>query len=285
MRFSALELFLHDMSFLLICDYMKYCRFLYFYHSVDFWMSIFALKRMFYTGDTVWSINISLSPGNPRDAGVLPRGLDVLFNSISGKQWPGMDLKPGMFNDVVKLSPEDEEKERKIKERTLKLNCGEVRMWIYCVLFCEDFCVSFEGFPIFILRFLTKSEVQVIRHVPEFQHSVHWLGAMSGIRTFWRVFSGTFRLSVVCLLSLLSQSQYDLVTTKQWPMNEMVFGSIFQTWLPLLLHQYFQDFIQTENRISSWGMSVYAQATESFLSKKICHWNCFVCKWPFQLNS
>ncbi|KAK7497988.1 hypothetical protein BaRGS_00010859, partial [Batillaria attramentaria] len=63
--------------------------------------------------------------GNPREAGVLPRGLDVLFNSISGKQWPTMDLKPRMFNDVVKLSPTEEEEERKVKERTLKLNSSE----------------------------------------------------------------------------------------------------------------------------------------------------------------
>ena len=70
--------------------------------------------------------------GNPDDAGILPRGLDVLFNSISGKQWPGMDLKPRMFCDVVKLSPEEEERERKIKERTLRLNSGEVRMKDCC---------------------------------------------------------------------------------------------------------------------------------------------------------
>jgi hypothetical protein len=57
---------------------------------------------------------------------VLPRGLDVIFNSINGKQWPGMDLKPKMFCNVVKLSPEEEEEERKVKERTLKLNSSEV---------------------------------------------------------------------------------------------------------------------------------------------------------------
>ena len=67
-------------------------------------------------------------PGNPHEAGILPRGLDVLFNSISGKQWPGMDLKPSMFCDVVKLSPEEEEREQKVKERTLRLNSSDVRM-------------------------------------------------------------------------------------------------------------------------------------------------------------
>ncbi|XP_048250049.1 kinesin-like protein KIF20B isoform X1 [Haliotis rufescens] len=59
--------------------------------------------------------------GKPHDAGLLPRALDVLFNSISGKQWPGMDLKPKMFTDVRKLTPEEEEKERRIKEKTLRM--------------------------------------------------------------------------------------------------------------------------------------------------------------------
>lgn len=39
-----------------------------------------------------------------------------------------MDLKPSMFCDVVKLSPEEEEREQKVKERTLRLNSSEVRM-------------------------------------------------------------------------------------------------------------------------------------------------------------
>lgn len=37
-----------------------------------------------------------------------------------------MDLKPRMFNDVVKLTPEEEEKERKIKELVMKMNSSEV---------------------------------------------------------------------------------------------------------------------------------------------------------------
>ena len=59
---------------------------------------------------------------------MLPRGLDVLFNSISGKQWPGMDLKPKLFNSVVKLSPDDEEKEKQIKEKTMRLNSRDVSL-------------------------------------------------------------------------------------------------------------------------------------------------------------
>lgn len=64
--------------------------------------------------------------GNPRDAGILPRGLDVVFNSISGKQWPGMNLKLSMFCDVMKLTPAQEEQEQKTKERILKLNSRNV---------------------------------------------------------------------------------------------------------------------------------------------------------------
>ncbi|XP_046579604.1 LOW QUALITY PROTEIN: kinesin-like protein KIF20B [Haliotis rubra] len=63
--------------------------------------------------------------GKPHDAGLLPRALDVLFNSISGKQWPGMDLKPKMFTDVRKLTPEEEEKERRIKEKTLSMSSDD----------------------------------------------------------------------------------------------------------------------------------------------------------------
>ncbi|XP_060582779.1 kinesin-like protein KIF20A [Ruditapes philippinarum] len=63
--------------------------------------------------------------GNPKDAGILPRALDVLFNSINKRQWDGMDLKPKMFIDVTRLTPEQELMERKIKERVMKLSCDD----------------------------------------------------------------------------------------------------------------------------------------------------------------
>ena len=59
--------------------------------------------------------------GKPKDAGILPRALDVLFNSINGKQWPNNILKPKMFMDVTRLSEEQSAEEAKIKERTLKM--------------------------------------------------------------------------------------------------------------------------------------------------------------------
>ncbi|XP_033763361.1 LOW QUALITY PROTEIN: kinesin-like protein KIF20B [Pecten maximus] len=60
--------------------------------------------------------------GQPSDAGVLPRALDVLFNSINGKQVEGMKLKPNMFTDVTKLSSAEEEAEKNFKEKTLKMS-------------------------------------------------------------------------------------------------------------------------------------------------------------------
>lgn len=64
--------------------------------------------------------------GNPKDAGILPRALDVLFNSIQNRQWDGMNLKPKLFMDVSRLSLEQEQEERKLKEKILKMSCDDV---------------------------------------------------------------------------------------------------------------------------------------------------------------
>ncbi|XP_048449193.1 kinesin-like protein KIF20A [Rhincodon typus] len=41
--------------------------------------------------------------GSRRDNGILPRSLAMIFNSIQGKLYPRMDLKPNLCNDVIKL--------------------------------------------------------------------------------------------------------------------------------------------------------------------------------------
>ena len=64
--------------------------------------------------------------GKAHDAGILPRSLDVLFNSISGKQIYDPSMKPEMFSDVVKLSADEVLEEKKIKKQTLKLGVNEV---------------------------------------------------------------------------------------------------------------------------------------------------------------
>uniref|UniRef100_UPI00398F44A3 kinesin-like protein KIF20A n=1 Tax=Pristiophorus japonicus TaxID=55135 RepID=UPI00398F44A3 len=41
--------------------------------------------------------------GSRHDNGILPRSLAVIFNSLQGKLYPRMDLKPNLCNDVIKL--------------------------------------------------------------------------------------------------------------------------------------------------------------------------------------
>lgn len=74
-----------------------------------------------------------VNAGEPRDAGILPRALDVLFNSISNKQVSGYDLKPKMFMDVVKLNKEEAEGEKRLKDNTLKLSNDEVLQFYYSI--------------------------------------------------------------------------------------------------------------------------------------------------------
>ena len=53
--------------------------------------------------------------GTPKDGGILPRSLDVLFNSIQGKQYDRMNLKPRFCSDVARLGVEAEQKEQVLK--------------------------------------------------------------------------------------------------------------------------------------------------------------------------
>jgi len=57
--------------------------------------------------------------GIPRDGGILPRSLDVLFNSIEGKHYTKMNLKPRFCTDVVRLSDEEEHKESNYRNALL----------------------------------------------------------------------------------------------------------------------------------------------------------------------
>lgn len=83
-----------------------------------------------------------VNAGEPRDAGILPRALDVLFNSINNKQVSGYDLKPKMFMDVVKLNKEEADEEKRLKEKTLKLSNDEVLQFYYSsILNSEENCM------------------------------------------------------------------------------------------------------------------------------------------------
>ena len=64
--------------------------------------------------------------GTSTDGGILPRALDVIFNSISGQQWDSMIFRPEMFCNVSKLTKAEIEVEEKTKERVMRMATDEV---------------------------------------------------------------------------------------------------------------------------------------------------------------
>ena len=57
--------------------------------------------------------------GTPRDGGILPRTLDVVFNSIEGKHYSKLNLKPRFCTDVIRLSDGEEQRENAFKNALL----------------------------------------------------------------------------------------------------------------------------------------------------------------------
>ncbi|XP_053321941.1 kinesin-like protein KIF20A [Spea bombifrons] len=53
--------------------------------------------------------------GTPKDGGILPRSLDVIFSYVRGRQYPKMNLKPYLGNDVMKLDPTQVKQEEAMK--------------------------------------------------------------------------------------------------------------------------------------------------------------------------
>ncbi|XP_035423307.1 kinesin-like protein KIF20B [Cygnus atratus] len=59
--------------------------------------------------------------GTEDDVGVLPRTMDMLFKSIQGRLYTGMDLKPHRCRDYVKLTKDQVREETAIKNSILRL--------------------------------------------------------------------------------------------------------------------------------------------------------------------
>ena len=67
--------------------------------------------------------------GSPDNAGILPRSLDVVFNSISGRHLSGKcALMPHLFRDVLAMTPNTANKLQKIKDGVMKMATGEVSL-------------------------------------------------------------------------------------------------------------------------------------------------------------
>ena len=60
-------------------------------------------------------------PGSPQDGGILPRALDVVFNSVEGRHFNGMRLKPRFFCEVVRLTDRQVTKEEEVKKKVLSM--------------------------------------------------------------------------------------------------------------------------------------------------------------------
>lgn len=56
-----------------------------------------------------------MSIGSPKDPGILPRALDMVFRHISGRLYDQMNLKPYLNSDVQKLDPDQIRMERSSK--------------------------------------------------------------------------------------------------------------------------------------------------------------------------
>lgn len=74
--------------------------------------------------------------GTPKDGGILPRTLDVLFNSIEGKHYSKMNLKPRFCTDVIRLTDEEEHRENNYKSALLSSLDKDVseKIVLYAVL-------------------------------------------------------------------------------------------------------------------------------------------------------
>ena len=65
---------------------------------------------------------------------------------------------------------------------------------------------------------------QVVWHVLEFQYSGCWLWALFGTETLYLVFSSMLKFVVVCSVTLISHSEYDVVVRN----SEIVLSNIFK---------------------------------------------------------
>lgn len=68
--------------------------------------------------------------GTPKDGGILPRSLDVLFNSIEGKHYTKMNLKPRFCTDVIRLTEDEEQRENSYKNALISSLDKDVSLWV-----------------------------------------------------------------------------------------------------------------------------------------------------------
>ena len=68
------------------------------------------------------SLCMSVHLGTSGEPGVLPRTLDVIFNSIKGHHFESLYIKPKFHSEATYLNDTEQENELAIKETLLKVN-------------------------------------------------------------------------------------------------------------------------------------------------------------------
>ncbi|XP_037081552.1 kinesin-like protein KIF20A [Pollicipes pollicipes] len=61
--------------------------------------------------------------GSPEQPGLLPRALDVIFNSVGDQLYARLDIQPRGFGEVCRVSARDEQAAQRLKRDTLRLGC------------------------------------------------------------------------------------------------------------------------------------------------------------------
>lgn len=67
--------------------------------------------------------------GPPKDQGIIPRSLEVIFNSVGDKQYESADLRPQLYCEVKRLTGKDMFAADKFK--TMVLNASSVSNFVF----------------------------------------------------------------------------------------------------------------------------------------------------------
>lgn len=86
--------------------------------------------------------------GTSTEPGLLPRSLDVVFNTIDQRQFSSVAIRPKHFSDVAHLSERETEREQLKKEEILaKVRC--ILVTCHCQkLFHNPFCNTLRLSPV-----------------------------------------------------------------------------------------------------------------------------------------
>ncbi|XP_030405314.1 kinesin-like protein KIF20A [Gopherus evgoodei] len=79
--------------------------------------------------------------GSPKDGGILPRSLDMIFHHIRGRQYLKMNLKPYLSNDVKKLDVTQVKQEEIIKAAVLASLKEDTEDTLKSIIQSESLCI------------------------------------------------------------------------------------------------------------------------------------------------